>query len=99
MRRLAASATLAALLACSGLGVCWRQFAGARHHCCAGGEDTAPSRFKPCASAVAKQSSPEVLLPSVAVLPVQLDPARPAACPLAARPILPVKSSPLILRI
>jgi hypothetical protein len=34
MRDLAASASLAALLACSGLGVCWSN-AGAAHHCCA----------------------------------------------------------------
>jgi hypothetical protein len=98
--RLAAAFTLVALVACSGLGVCWKQFARAKHHCCPGGDsDTTRTSLKPCASVVSHEAAVVVPPPPVATLPVTLEPAGLADGWSAAGPIVPGKSPPLVLRV
>ena len=96
--RLPAVLTLTALLACSGLGVCWKQFASVKHHCCAGG-DTKTTQVKPCASLVNHEASVVMPAPQAATLPVTVDPSPLADAPPIVDPLFPAKGPPLILRI
>jgi hypothetical protein len=96
--RLAAAVTLTAVLACSGLGVCWKQFARMTHHCCPGGGSDA-GQIKPCASVAAHEMAVVMPPPPVATLPVSLDPAFLADAPHAIEAIISGKGPPLILRI
>jgi hypothetical protein len=96
--RVAAAFTLMALLACSGLGVCWKQFARMTHHCCPGG-GSETDQVKPCASVVAHEAAVVMPPPAVATLPVTLAPSHLADVPLAVDPNAPAKGPPLILRI
>jgi hypothetical protein len=99
--RLAAALTLAALLACSGLGVCWRQLAHDAHDCCAK-DDAIATPSKPCASAVASEATLKLVPPAVAVaLFVFTAPtleASPAAR-VAPSAVSSTKSPPLVLRV
>jgi hypothetical protein len=96
--RLAAAFTLTAVLACSGLGVCWKQFARMTHHCCpGGGEDKA--QIKPCASVVAHEAAVVMPPPPVATLPATLELAGVADIPVAFHPLVPAKGPPLVLRV
>jgi hypothetical protein len=98
--RLAAAVAFIGILACSGLGICWRQFASAAHHCCTGDDGSTATQVRPCASVVAHEAAVKIVPPAVAQLPATLDPeslttmAAPGAGPLA-----PTKSPPPILRI
>ena len=96
--RLAAAFTLTALLACSGLGVCWKQFARMTHHCCPGG-DTKTAQIKPCASVVAHEAAVVMPPPAVAMLLVPVESSGLDEVPLAMDPLARAKGPPLILRI
>jgi hypothetical protein len=99
--RAAALATLAAVLACSTLGVCWRQFAtSCSDECCQQEEDASVATAQPCSSVVSHVSAARVAPPVVvAVLPY------PAPLPTLLRPgvapahHLPETPPPLVLRI
>jgi hypothetical protein len=100
--RIAASVALTAILACSGLGLCWRQFGSAgAHDCCAADETQFATPAKPCAA------------PGAAVTVVKVAPALPAtgrigtpegvesasASRAFAPPAFKMKSAPVVLRI
>jgi hypothetical protein len=98
--RLAAGLTLTTLLACSGLGVCWRQLARDAHDCCA--KDTIASPAKPCASAVASEAIVELVPPAVTVAPFVLTaPTLEASLVARVAPFAAAsaKSPPLVLRV
>jgi len=68
MRRLAAATSLALLLGCSSLGLCWKTVARLDHGCCQRGGEMAPARA--CTSVVEQVSTPSLLpTPSDASLP------------------------------
>jgi len=95
-RRGGAAFTLCSILACSGLGFCWKQFAPQAHDCC---EDNAMAPAKSCASAstqapaVGLSLPHETVLPSSTFAPVALEPMAGAFA------VPPLKSPPLVLRI
>jgi len=98
--RLAAAVALIGILACSGLGVCWRQFASAAHHCCTGDDGGKAPEVRPCASVVAHEAAAKIVPPAVAQLPAALDPAFQTTMALpGAGALAPTTSPPLILRI
>jgi hypothetical protein len=96
-RRAVAAFTFCSILACSGLGFCWKQFAPRAHDCC---EDSGTAPAKSCASAGTQVSAVNLALPIETVLPaggfatVALE---PVAGAFAVVP--PLKSPPLVLRI
>jgi hypothetical protein len=100
--RSAAVATLAALLACSSLGVCWKVFATAdAHDCCERGDGISATPRTACSSDVTS-------LALTSLAPPPLSPVAPyptaeasAASPEEAllRLVLPPKEPPLVLRI
>jgi hypothetical protein len=96
-RRGAALVALTAVLACSGLGVCWLSFAVRPHACC----DQAGSSMEPrsCASPAVVVAG-VMLAPPIAVHMI-LPPIAPVPRPLdgALSPVLPAKPPPLVLRI
>ena len=101
-KRVAASVALTALLACSGLGLCWMQLVPRKqHHCCAP-DPTSLTPAKPCSGAVALVALPTLAPPSALASPLLAQPIvavqmrRPD--PLAAA-ALPQRSPPLVLRI
>lgn len=100
--RIAACVALTAILACSGLGLCWRQFgSAAAHDCCAADETQIATPAKPCAA------------PGAVVTVVKIAPALPAmgrigapegvefasASRAFAPPLFKTRSAPLVLRI
>jgi hypothetical protein len=100
--RLSAGAALIAILACSGLGLCWRQIARDAHDCCASEGVVATSSSKACGSIVASEAAVKVLPPAVRPTPIAHElllpfPGAPRAQGLA--PIVPPKAAPLVLRI
>jgi len=96
--RAVAGLALVSLLACSGLGLCWKQFASRGHDCC---EPETASPAKPCASAVEQGTPLKVLPPAVTVLPVGEASVAAAteSMPFAFALVLAPKAPPLILRI
>lgn len=98
--RVAAASALVAILACSGLGVCWRQLARHAHDCCtdSGGMT---ERARPCAAAVASETIVKVAPPADTPMAIE-DPllahvaGTASVAPTSAfRP----KSPPLVLRV
>lgn len=100
--RLAAAVAVTALLACSSLGLCWRQLGGERHECCAGGE-TMSAPVNPCGSPVATVSPVKLPTPQAATALPVLSETPPAATlppsPRAFSPSFRVMPPPLVLRI
>jgi hypothetical protein len=98
-RHVAAVLALGSILACSGLGLCWRQFVRSAHDCCASESPTAPAR--PCASPGGQTTVAKVVPPALAVMPILIDlaPTSQAATGSAFAPSFPAKSPPLVLRI
>jgi hypothetical protein len=99
LRPAAAAIVLSAILACSGLGTCWKQFARSAHDCCENESAMAPA--KTCASAVAQTVAVDLVAPSAIGWTVfstaAVESAEPSAAAFA--PAFPVKSPPLVLRI
>lgn len=65
LARVIGGAALGAVLACSGMGLCWREVTLAKHDCC---NDDGPTTtlVKPCAAPVAHENKLELAPPSVA---------------------------------
>jgi hypothetical protein len=101
MRRLAATLSIVALLACSSMGTCWAMLAaaGSGHDCCESGASLA-APAKACASTLATVSPVDVAAPAEApVALLELGPAAYTAPVHAFAPAFPVLAPPLILRI
>ena len=101
MRRLAASISLVALLACSSMGTCWAMLAtaGSGHECCESGASLA-APAQACASTLATVAPVDVAAPAETPLaPIELAPAAHLASASAFAPAFPVLAPPLILRI
>ena len=97
VRRVGAVAALGAILACSALGLCWREFVTTSHDCCK--EQTASAPAKSCASAVTSVTPFGLAAPLAATLhegPSLESLEHPLALFAATRP---AKSPPLVLRI
>jgi hypothetical protein len=97
--RLLGGAALAAVLACSGLGLCWREVVLAQHDCCRS-EGTTTTLVKPCAAPVAHETKVELAPPPAAAAIVILDLAldtRTARSHVASS--CPATSRPAVLRI
>jgi hypothetical protein len=101
--RLAAASALVAVLACSGLGLCWRQIARDGHDCCSNdGVAATSTSSKACASVVAAEASAKVLAPAMQPMTVThhlLLSFRGAPLPEGFAPRLPPKAAPLVLRL
>ena len=98
--RVAAASALIALLACSGLGVCWRQFARDSHDCCTD-RGAMTERARPCAAAVASETVVKVAPPADTVTTTD-DPSLGLVASIASVVPLPAflpKSPPLVLRV
>jgi hypothetical protein len=100
--RIAAVATLAALLACSSLGVCWKVFATAdAHDCCQRGDGISATSRTPCSSDVTAHGltklAPPPVSPAAPYPTVEASAASPEETLL--RLVLPPKAPPLVLRI
>jgi hypothetical protein len=95
-RRLTTTLVLTVLLACSGLGICWRSAVGDTHSCCT--DATLASQPRSCASAVALETPAP--LPAPPALPVSYTPEDLAASrPVPRGPAFGDESRPLVLRI
>jgi hypothetical protein len=98
-RRLAAGLALISLLACSGLGLCWRQLATRAHACCADQGAAVTTPAGPCASAVAKATPPTLAPPAVRPAPAIDAPLTRTAASFLSSPSRHVHVPPLVLRI
>ena len=100
LARLAAASALVAILACSGLGVCWRQLARDSHDCCTD-RGALTENAKPCAAAVASETVVKVVPPAGTVMtfpgPVPAWIAGTAS--IVPRPAFLPESPPLVLRV
>ena len=101
-RRLAATAALSGLLACSGLGMCWTRVmpAAIAHDCCSGGADRISRAPQPCAGEASYVKAESVPPSAPTAMPVALL-ATSTHCvrPAAFAPSFRVKDPPLVLRI
>jgi hypothetical protein len=101
LARLAAAATLAAVLACSSLGTCWLLFLPEAHSCCAP-DSGIQATTRSCASAATCTAPPYFAPLAPALLPVAVDVSWPeaghVAGPLLASGVF-VRPPPLVLRI
>ena len=97
-RNAAAVALLAALLACSSLGICWRAFAADEHDCCRRGEGIAAAPRNACASDVTALA-PTDLAPPTAGAPYLAPPVPTSSGQDVLALVLPAKPPPLVLRI
>jgi hypothetical protein len=99
--RVVAATALTAILACSGLGLCWQQIARGGHDCCTtDGALAAPA--KACAAAVESGQTVKLAPPgTLTVVPVIEALVAETSGSLAAAPLspLPPPSPPLVLRI
>jgi len=94
--------TLAALLACSSLGVCWKVFAtAAPHDCCQRGEGIAATPRTACSSEVTSFALAKLAPPPVSPVAPYPTAEASASSPEATllRLALPPKDPPLVLRI
>jgi hypothetical protein len=103
LRRSAAGVALASLLACSSLGLCWRQVASAwspGHDCCSKGESQA-APAKACASLVAHETVVKLAPPPAVTLPASWSELAPLDLPCGLPPSGRSASPPppLVLRI
>ena len=100
LARAAAASALVAILACSSLGVCWRQFAHRSHDCCTGG-GVMTERARPCAALVASETAVKVAPPAGTVITFEGPLPAPAAgtASVAPLPALLPQSPPLVLRV
>jgi hypothetical protein len=64
VRRSLAVFALGSILACSGLGLCWKQFVPRAHDCC---ERETAADARPCSSSVVKTTAVEVVMPAEAL--------------------------------
>jgi hypothetical protein len=96
MRRGAAVLALGAILACSGLGVCWQQFAARTHDCCQRESETAPARA--CGSDAERHLTASVAAPTAVVVPLAVALPAPAERPQAAAAV-PIRTPQPVLRI
>jgi hypothetical protein len=71
--RLAASAALIAILACSGLGLCWRQITCEAHDCCADKGVLKTSSEKACSSVVVSPALVKVFPAAIHAAPTTPD--------------------------
>jgi hypothetical protein len=102
LTRIAACVALTAILACSGLGLCWQRFgSGGAHDCCAADETQIATPAKPCAA-----SGEVVTVVKIApALPVtsRIGTAEAVEFASASRafapPLFKTRSAPLVLRI
>jgi hypothetical protein len=98
-RQLAATIALTTILACSGLGLCWREFSGG-HDCCVD-DATISAPAQSCASDATAVSAK--LLPppvdSVSLVPQLPGPVTAAPALRAFGSSIPAKAPPLVLRI
>src|SRR5262245_19791792 len=101
--RSAAIVAFVAVVACSGVGTCWRLFvAAASHDCCEGSRESAAAR--PCAGAAAVAKPTAVPGPALAAAlhaPLAFTPPgslQPAALMVAVAPVR-ARAIPLVLRI
>jgi hypothetical protein len=98
LARVAAVPVLAAVLACSGLGICWQTFAPRGHSCCEPKAATSIGSPRSCASLAERGAIPH---------PVPLVALAVSAAPVASDrmgdgaflPVLPARTPPLVLRI
>lgn len=97
--RIVAAVTLAALLACSSLGVCWRVFAADDHDCCRHGDGIAAAARNACSSDVTPLGLTEFAPPTAAIAPYLRPPAPASSGPDVLALVLPAKAPPLVLRI
>jgi hypothetical protein len=101
VRHIAATLALGSILACSGLGLCWRQFVRSPHDCCAKESPTAP--VKSCASpAEWRTAAVKIVPPSSVPVPAVMAEWMPTSTPVhgaSFAPSFPVKSPPLVLRL
>jgi hypothetical protein len=97
-QRSAAVFTLAALLACSSLGVCWRVFAADAHDCCRRGDGIAAPTRNACSSDVTALAPTELAPPTASMAYVAPPAAASSGCDVLAL-VLPAKAPPLVLRI
>lgn len=97
VRAALAAFTFCSILACSGLGFCWKQFAPRAHDCC---EDSGMAPAKACASVGTQAPPPSLALPLETALPaVRFAPVVLESVGGAFVGVLPAKSPPLVLRI
>jgi len=97
--RLLGGTALAAVLACSGLGLCWREVVLAQHDCCRS-DGTTTTLVKPCAAPVAHESKVHLAPPPAAAAIVILDLALDARGEYGRTvPSCPATSRPAVLRI
>ena len=98
--RAAAGLALIAILACSGLGLCWQQFGKGGHDCCSADEARLSTPAKSCAAPAATVLSVKVTPPSlVSALPAIAATGHAAVCFRASHPTFAAKDPPLVLRI
>jgi len=100
--RIAACVALTAILACSGLGLCWRQFgSGEAHDCCAADETQIATPAKPCAASATAVTVVKIA-PALSATS-RIGPAEAFEFASAFRPFAPplfkTRSAPLVLRI
>ena len=100
--RTAAVVTLAALLACSSLGVCWKVFATAdAHDCCQRGDGISATPHTACSSDVTTlgltKLAPPLVSPGAPYPTAEASAERPEEALL--RLVVPPKDPPLVLRI
>jgi hypothetical protein len=99
--RAAAVIALTAILACSGLGLCWRVFDVAAHDCCEDA-DSLTASAQPCASAATGTSPATPTFPEPSLGPAATITPRHIVVEAvhgAFGSSFPVKSPPLVLRI
>ena len=102
MHRVAALFALTAILACSGLGVCWRQAVSNGHDCCRSSDAALSAPAAPCASSAESVTVAKVVSPLYGAPRVFADrfgaPAHstPAAAFASSYGVIP---PPLVLRI
>ena len=98
--RVAAGLALIAILACSGLGLCWQQFGKGGHDCCSADEAQLSTPAKACAAPAATVLTVKVTPPPlVSALPAIAPMGHAAVCFRASHPAFAVKDPPLVLRI
>jgi hypothetical protein len=100
LARAAAASALIAILACSSLGVCWRQLARDSHDCCTD-RGAMTQKARPCAAAVASETAVKVVPPAGTVITFEGPLPAPAAgtASVAPVPALLPQSPPLVLRV
>ena len=101
LSRCVAASVLAAILACSGLGICWLQFVPRGHSCCDQDAKASIGTASTCASLALPASVPNAVAQVALAMPtraVTFAPVGDASHGALAR-VLPTRTPPLVLRI